>query len=552
MGIFTRPDQQVVAEVGETLDLAVQLDHAHAEIATLAESLADVELALEDRGWRLLSLQADRQFTRTGLRTAAKLARTMAIVNPLIRRALALRTAYVWGGGVQIAARANGKNTDNDAEQDVNAIVQKFLDDKATQKVLTSATARETNERTLGTDGVFAVALFTKPLTGSIRPVEVPSDELEDRITNPEDASETWYWKRIWVETSVGGDGIKTSETRTTYYPDIDYRPAAGTRLQRIGGAPIRWDAPVAVLNVNGLSGWDFGIGDAFAALPWARGYKEFLEDWAKLVKALSRFAWRTTAGSKKKAETNAAGARAAVAAATPEGRSPVGGIANVGPNQMLEAIPKTGATIDSESGKPLAAMVASAMDVPVTMLLSDPGQTGARAVAETLDRPTELMAGMRRDVWGDFYRQILGYVIDAAVKAPRGQLVGTVSRDEWGREVVELAGDTERTIEINWPDLTETDVKVLVDAIVAADGTELLPDVTIVKLLFQALGVKDVDELLEKHTDEDGNWLDPNANAGDEAVRRHRRGEDPTGGDPVPAGDLAESDLEDFGSYVP
>jgi hypothetical protein len=46
---------------------------------------------------------------------------------------------------------------------------------------------------------------------------------------------------------------------------------------------------------VNRLDGWKFGIGDAYAALPWARAYDGFLTDWAKLVKALSRFAWRLT-----------------------------------------------------------------------------------------------------------------------------------------------------------------------------------------------------------------------------------------------------------------
>lgn len=538
MGVFSRtvPDQQVVTEVAQTLTLAEQLDQARADIDTMAmqleESLADVELALEDRGWRLLSLQADRQFTRTGLRNAAKLARTMAIVNPLIRRAISLRTAYVWSGGVQITARATGQNDDNPAEQDVNTVVQAFLDDPATQRCLTGALAHETNERTLGTDGIFALALFTKPLVGAVMPVEIPSDELEDRITNPENASETRYWKRVWVAVDIDASGGKVTETRTAYHPDITYRPK-GTRPQRIGGAPIMWDAPVAVLNVNGLAGWDFGIGDAFAALPWARGYKEFLEDWAKLVKALSRFAWRTTSGTKRKADTAAAGARAA-ATPDPTGRTPVGGIANLGPNQMLEAIPKTGATIDSESGKPLAAMVAAAMDVPVTMLLGDPGTTGARAVAETLDRPTEDMARMRRDVWGDYLRQVLGYVIDAAVRAPRGPLQGTVTRDVWDREIVTLAGDTERTIEIVWPDLTETSLDKLMEALKKADDTGLLPDVILVQLMLQALGVRDIDELIEKHTDDDGNWIRPDETAGDQAVQRHRRGADPITGDPV------------------
>ena len=36
-------------------------------------------------------------------------------------------------------------------------------------------------------------------------------------------------------------------------------------------------------------------MGDVYAAMPWARAYKGFLTDWARLVKALSKFAWRLT-----------------------------------------------------------------------------------------------------------------------------------------------------------------------------------------------------------------------------------------------------------------
>jgi hypothetical protein len=533
------PDLSVVDQVADAFtaaEAAEQLQVATNNVELLLESLADVELALEDRGWDLVTRRAEIEFTRTGLKRAARLARTMAIVNPLIRRGLNLRAAYVWSGGVEIRARATGQNDDNTGEQDVNSLIQAFLDDKATRKVLTSAAARESNERTLGTDGIFAVACFTKPLTGRVQIREIPSDELEDRVTNPEDETETWYWKRVWVERYLGPDGARSSESRTTYYPDIDYRPAPGARLDRIGGNPIMWDAPLAVLTVNGLSTWDFGIGDAFAALPWARAYKEFLEDWARLVKSLSRFAWRQTAGTKGKAQTAAAAVKAAVQPADVSaavGPSPVGAVAVGGPGMgSLEAIPKSGATIDSDSGKPLAGMVAAGLDVPVTMLLADPGTTGARAVAETLDRPTEDMATMRRDVWGDFHRQLLDYVIDQAVKAPRGPLKGTVTRDEWGREVVTLAGETARTIEIEWPDLSETPMKDLIEAITAADGVQKLPPLTIAKLLLQALGVKDADEILDTLVDDQGNWVDPyadaEATAAQAAVDKLRRGGDP------------------------
>jgi hypothetical protein len=65
--------------------------------------------------------------------------------------------------------------------------------------------------------------------------------------------------------------------------------------------------------------------------------------------------------------------------------------------------------------------MVASALEVPVTMLLGDPGVTGARATAATLDQPTELAMNLRRALWSEFMTDVLNHVIDWAIRAPKG-----------------------------------------------------------------------------------------------------------------------------------
>jgi hypothetical protein len=480
------------------------------------------------------------QFSREGLRSSAQLCRALAISNPLLKRGISLRTAYIWGSGVQISARANGENRNNPAEQDVDAVIQDFLEDTESIRVLIGASARIRNERTLATDGNLHCALWTSRATGKVRPRLIPFDEISKVITNPEDATDRWFFLRVYtVQVTEPGTLPDTTrlrtETRRILYPSIDYRPA--TRPDTYGGLPIEWDAPIAEMNVNGLDTWDFGIGDAFSVLPWARAYADQLTDFARLVKALSRFAFRTSNPTGRTAQRAASAQRDAQLAAGVPGPngSTAGATAHLGPGQTLEAIPKSGATIDSGSGRPLAAMVAAGLDVPVTMLLADPGVTGARATAETLDQPTELMASMRRDEWSDYLRRIFGYVIDMAAKAPGGKLRrGIVVRDRaTGRERVELAGDTDRTIEIVWPDLSKLSLKDLVAAIVEADGTELLPPLEIVKMLLNAFGVRDIDEILDKVTDDDGNFLDPRMNAGQAELDRFARGQ--TGGNPRP-----------------
>ncbi|MFC8732169.1 hypothetical protein ACFT5B_06905 [Luteimicrobium sp. NPDC057192] len=500
---------------------------AENQLELLNESVADLELMLEDRGWERLTTQADTEFTRDGLGRAAKVARVMAVQNPLIKRGLGVRAAYIWGQGVQIQARAG-----QDDGQDVNAVVQAFLDDPGNKAALTGDQAHETLERALGTDGNVFLACFTSPLTGRVQVRSIPFDEITDVIANPDDKDDPWYYKRVWNQTTVSLDGRVTTSQQTAFYPSLRYRPLA--RPKTVNGAPVYWDSPIKHVKVNELDGWSFGIGDAYAALSWARAYRDFLADWATLVKALSQFAWKaTSANGSKAARLRQAIARRPSTGGLPGNDTNAGATAVMGPDVTLEAIPKTGATIDSESGRPLAAMIAAALGIPVTMLLADPGQVGSRATAETLDRPTQLEMGMRRAMWADVFRQILGYVVVQAVKAPRGPLSGTVTRDPvTGQETVALTGDVDQTIEVVWPPLDETPMVTIVQAIKTADDTGKLPPIEVTKLLLHALGVDDVDEIIDGMTDADGNWIDPYATVGqavgNAATAAFRRGEDP------------------------
>lgn len=495
------------AAPADTAALAEQLQAERDTVEYLRESLADLQLAMDDVGWRRLIAAGEREFTRDGLRSITAACRLFGIKNPLIKRGLLLRTAYVFGQGVEITARANGKR--RDGEQDVNAVIRAFLDDPGNRRTLFGAGAQQRLERTLGTDGNVFVALWTSPATGRVRVRLLPWDEIDDIITNPEDASEPWYYLRRWTETTVDpGTGDPATRERTALYPALSYRPKS--RPNQFGGMEVRWDAPVRHIKVNDLEGWRFGIPDAYAAIDWARAYKEFLEDWARLVKSLSRFAWRMTAkGSAQAAAIKTRLAQAGQRNPVTGSSTDIGGTAIMPTDQVLEAIPKSGATIDSDSGRPLAMMVAAALGAPVTMLLSDPGATGARAVAETLDQPTELEMRCRREIHTEALRDMCDHVIREAVRAHQGPLVGRVVVDG-DTETVELGGDTEPTVDIAWPDLTGLDPAKLVEAVTKADSTGTVPPQVVLRLLATALGVRNVDELVDTLTGAGGEFLWP------------------------------------------
>lgn len=547
----------VTESAGQRDQYAVMLRQEQETNMLLTEQITELEGALSEGGWDLFGgAQTDTEFSRDGLRRLTALCRLTTIANPLVKRGVGLRVGYVWGLGVSIGARSKSGagqqgQTAGKSTQDVNAVVQRFLDDPSNRASWTGSQAREERERALATDGNQFIACFTAPLTGRVQVRTLPWDEITDVICNPEDRDEPWFYKREWTARDIDPlTGRIDSATHCVYYPSLDIaggiptgpgrglrsRPRRLTLFDGDTGGEIQWDAPVLHVKVNALDGWKFGLPDVYAALPWSRAYKDFLEDWAKLVKSLSRFAWRlTTAGSKVSKVANRV--RQAIASQPLNDRtgapSNAGAVSVGDPNVQLEAIPKTGATIDSESGRPLAAMVAAALGVPVTMLLGDPGVTGARATAETLDRPTELEMNLRRALHTETDRRLLDYVIDQAVKAKAGPLKGVAKRDETGREVVTLTGDSDgsmRTVDITWPPLADTPIDVLVKAIVDADSTAKLDAAPLVvaRLLLEALGVDDIDEVLEQLVDENGEFIDAGVTAGDRAVGAFNRGQDP------------------------
>ena len=550
------PSSPVGAEVAQLrrhLDVALNnneiltgelMDRDGSDVA-LMESVSDLTAALYEPGWIRFAALTEQEFDPEALVQMRAICRLMSLKSPLIKRGLGLRSAYVWGQGVETTARANGSEP---GEQDVQAVIERFLTDESNARAVTGPAAQNRLEHALGTDGEIFLALFTRPTTGEVQVRTILADEISEVIPNPEDRSEPQFYRRRWTQAAIDpATGVTEVRSMERLYPAVGYRPKS--RPSRFGQIDVAWDSPLLHVDVNRPEGWTRGVPDSYAAVDWARAYKIFLEDWATLVKSLSRFAWRLTAKGSQKAQ-----AKAKLGTAPP--RDPATGLAqDVGATAIapmdahLEAIPKTGATIDSESGRPLAAMVAAALGVPVTMLLGDPGTTGARATAETLDRPTELEMGQRQQLWASVYQRVLRYVITESVRAPQGELRGVITQDRYGRETVALAGDTPTTIDVIFPDLDEVDPATLVKAVVEASSTGTMPPEVVLRLLLQALGVKAADELVEAMLDEDTGdfqWPGSPPMGGSAAGDAERSGGDPAGTGPgsmAPDGDEPEDD---------
>ena len=453
----------------------------------LQESISELELALEDVGWIRLTFQALQEFTRAGLRTICEISRVMWLKNPIIKRGVNVQAHYVFGQPVSIVA----------ADPEVDEVIQRFLEDSQNQVELTSPEAMITKETELQILGNIFFVFFTDPTTGRVRVRSIPMSEIEEIRSNPEDAKEPWFYKRTWTQMAVDGVG---SEQRAALYPDWHYHPS--NKAGRVGDLPVAWGAPVYHIRVNRLSDMKFGVSEVYASIDWAKAYKGFLEDWATLARAYSRFAHKLTVK----------GGTAAVAAAKAQveahGRPLVGStyVGTVGAD--LSPVRIGGANLTAEDGRRILLMAIAGTGLPETFF--GDVSVGTLATAYSLDRPTELQMVARQTLWTGVLERICYFVTVAAIEA--GKLVGTIQPEEDGTPRVVLGPDAEDGQErdpatrVVFPPILEHNVKDMVESIVSAvtlNGSApagTIPDfLEVSKMLLSALGASNVDALIEQ-----------------------------------------------------
>jgi hypothetical protein len=395
----------------------------------------------------------------------------------------------------------------------VYEVLQAFIDDPKNQAELTTHQARMVKETELQLFANVFFVFFTNRSTGRVRVRTIHPDEVEDVICNPQDSKDPWYYVRTWtMEKWDPTSGRRLLTTETAYYPDWRYNPEGGHPTS-IGDKSVMVDQPVYHVAVNKLSDMKFGVSEVYASIDWAKAYKDFLSDWATIVRAYSRFAWQvTTKGGA--AGVAAAKSRLGTTLSASSGREtnppPATGSAFVATEGVsVQPIKTAGATTDAEDGRRLLLMAGAGMGI-FEHYFGDPS-TGNLATATAMERPMELMFRDRQTLWADVHRNIAGYVIDQAIRAPSGKLakIGAVlSYDEDGELVFDMPIDEEtgkpmdRHVDVDFPPLLQKEIDKTITAIIEAatlkGGTPKTMDLkTVTKLLLNALGVADADELL-------------------------------------------------------
>ena len=97
-------------------------------------------------------------------------------------------------------------------------------------------------------------------------------------------------------------------------------------------------------VKTNCLSDMLWGVSEVYTAIDWAKGYKEFLEDWMRLVKAYSRFAWNATVKGGQNAVVAATKSLEQMLQPDPNGEQPAAGIFVGNQNTQLQPYKFSGA----------------------------------------------------------------------------------------------------------------------------------------------------------------------------------------------------------------
>lgn len=457
-------------------------------IATEAQNAAHIiqesldllqQTAREDRGWVRMVSGYDQIFDRTFIDQLIKVARVFFLKNPIIRRAVLLQSYYVFGRGVEI-------RIDQEGDQKPNEFLQEFLRLNGKHLGVTGLTEMEQDVQNSGN---LFIAAFSDPNLGTVKIRTIDALEIQQIITNPDDADEPWFYRRRWSAVSTSDDGIQSSTTRDEWYPAMTY---TGEAKQTIGSNPVNSDVVVYHRRVGAPSKSLWGYPETFAALDWATAYKEFLTSWLTKEQALSRLALDIkTPGGAKAIEAQKAKLATTLSTDSRE-RNPApdtGSAWITGPNQTIQTIKTAGSNTSPDEAR-RAFLMAIMLFGPETFF--GDASVGSLATATSLDRPTELKFLHAQARWKEDLSVICGYAVSQGSTAPAG--------------AIKVAGNRNApTVLVSFPPILEHDLQTQIGAIVSAatlDGqvpAGTIDQRTLCAMLLHVLGVNKVDDIVEK-----------------------------------------------------
>ena len=457
------------------------------QITNYLESLARLELEIEDRGWEQLNQKSNEvDFSIKARKSLQKQAFIYWLKNPLIGRAVEIKTDFIFGDGISYKAKG----------EKVQEVLNLFWNDDDNKREITTLKSQQIKSRELQIYANLYFAFYTDPVSGQVKIRTIPDTEIEDVITDPDDYQKPLWYKRVRSKKTYNFEKEKyETKKEVTYYADWRQgdNPEISPPINKINE---NWE--LYHVKENHLTHQKFGITELYRAMDWAGAYKNFLEDLLSVWKTLSKFPVK----NKQKASK---GQLASQAAKLKEALSTLTTTGEVGPkagsvwteNQGSDFQPLNiqGATLRADDGRRILLMVCAATGL-IEPFFGDPA-TANLATMSAMMGPMLKMFKSKQEFWKSVFADIFDYVIDRAIES--GIIEGVEEKDAYGNVYYVLAGGEEKTVEIDMPHLDEKDIPKMIESITKLDGSYLVPADELSRIVMNLLDIDNVDRVLEK-----------------------------------------------------
>jgi hypothetical protein len=510
-------------------------------------AMGQLELDLQNSEWRREINNSWLEFSRWGIQQIILISRLYYIKNPIARRLINIVAYYVMGRGIEISS----------TDDAVNDAIKDILE--ANKAVLGQTALADLVRKTIYDGNLFFVFFPDTQNTGGCQIRTIDAVEIQDIVTNPDDATEKWYFRRTWTSRDFDTEtGAITTKSEEAWYPSIDYNPTA--KPAAINNVPVMWASPVYHRAYGTVGKWLFGCPPLYPALDWIKASRRYLEACATLAASLAQFSLTLTtkggqqalAGAKQQLETSVGPTQSLYDQNPPAVNASV--FAS-GPGSKLEAFHSRGQGLDPSEWKPFGAMACICLDVPPTWI--GDLETANLATAQTLDRPTELAMMERQETLQEVITTCVTFALNVQLRAPGGKLREAIRKRNLGAladfRIVEApraqtvvsgktfltylteaqrakAGaakkDTDLEIKVTFPAIREGDIPALIAATVESmtlgnKGGQIvgIDEKEGVRKLFELGGHDNADEIVEKMYPSTGpNKYDPNRTIEDAA----------------------------------
>jgi hypothetical protein len=400
--------------VGSTIDsksleeIQMRFDNLEFEYERAREQLMSLDMILDNRGWTELlggnGLEDDGPSLEQ-LRNASEQLRELAAVNAHLKRGHLLRSNYVFDGGIHYEGVKGGRGAGNKS-------VQANIDDPTNQREFFGKTAQKKRMKARYTDG--HVVWIGNDATKTLK--MIPFERITGTLSNPEDSTEVWA---VRVMRQVNQNNAKPIiEARWIFLDEF-----IDKRVSKVGRAvptlpwtdngetkaeKIDYENRIFLEVANPTVGWKWGTPDALAAMGWIRLYREFLISGKKMSDAMAMIwaQYKNSAAASQNASVEV-GSKKQNAGGTAFG------------NGDWNVLSTAGKSYDFDAGRPLLAAAATALEISVVALASDPGAAGSSyGSAQTLDLPGRIAISAIRDEIAEMDERVLRWMGAAKPKA--------------------------------------------------------------------------------------------------------------------------------------